>query len=493
MHNDYDSQLKAIRLVKTSVITAKSLIFFRFSKKLPINLLNSYQLMDRSSIIRSARFDDLSEDDIEYLKNINVTDVLSFRSGKHAGQASVFEKHNIRFHLLPLPMTWKIPSSGNAHFITAEVYLNSLRNREAIKPILEAISKSSGIVLMGCAYGRDRTGVISMILELLRGDSLIDVAAEYCSSRFFLKDAQFIEEDKKQYFASSEEIVKRFLLGFFKEYGSVENYFYFVGLNDNEISVLRKKALGIKKIDDQIAIFCPEPVYLKEQLAIRLFSEILRFKNEVEFSKAHEELTYSSGDGFACYYSGLEKKYKFSFCNHEISLSQYEIDSLSKEILLFLNNQYAKGSLDFFNIDPIFIERQLGIDIPFIETAEIQTIKLSELRCFSSGNKNGIPIKDGRYYKMLTEGTSLNELPASNHIHETNSERLKTVLSTMKTGMYSKNDQYIVVYNDSNVIRDGEHRCSCLYYLFGDIEVKIMRIKFTQNFFSYKSQGLNFL
>ena len=55
---------------------------------------------------------------------------------------------------------------------------------------------------------------------------------------------------------------------------------------------------------------------------------------------------------------------------------------------------------------------------------------------------------------------------------------MQLILDSVKQNGYPYNNNYIVLYGDDNIIRDGQHRASCLYYLYGNIEIPVMRLHF---------------
>lgn len=66
-----------------------------------------------------------------------------------------------------------------------------------------------------------------------------------------------------------------------------------------------------------------------------------------------------------------------------------------------------------------------------------------------------------------------------------NEERLEYNLQKIKEEGYpgKSGNSLITLFNDSNRIYDGQHRAGCLYYLNGNIKVKVRRLWF-KNFHS---------
>lgn len=89
-----------------------------------------------------------------------------------------------------------------------------------------------------------------------------------------------------------------------------------------------------------------------------------------------------------------------------------------------------------------------------------------------------------RDYKALMGNTKeLNAYKSQvNKFGQSNEERLKEMLDSIRENGYPFKGQYIILRNDQNVILDGQHRASCLLFLHGaDYKVPIMRFHFKNN------------
>lgn len=162
------------------------------------------------------------------------------------------------------------------------------------------------------------------------------------------------------------------------------------------------------------------------------------------------------------------------------------IDIIKNKINFFLDKFYGVGMISYSKINPMYLEQVLGVDLPYLISAEIEKVRLSDLRNFDINNPSGGLISNGRYYKQISSNAYINA-PShiNNFVGQTNEERTKAVLEAMKNELYGKNDELIVIYNDSPIIRDGEHRAAALFYLYGDITLRVLKLKFTKNYYSY--------
>lgn len=117
--------------------------------------------------IRGNRLKNITDEDNEFLKSYNITDVIDLR-GKTTIQDTFVSDDNIKsgyfkFHYLPLcnkeledfldENLWK------KDFNFGEGYYLLLNNKEKIKEIFNILINSKGGVLFHCTAGKDRTGV----------------------------------------------------------------------------------------------------------------------------------------------------------------------------------------------------------------------------------------------------------------------------------------------------------------------------------------------
>lgn len=112
----------------------------------------------------------------------------------------------------------------------------------------------------------------------------------------------------------------------------------------------------------------------------------------------------------------------------------------------------------------------------------MDTIRLSELLVykkvfyrFSILTK----LKNGKVYKALCGNPKENnEIRESHHVFQNSQQRLDEIYNSLQNTKYPSENKYIILYGDSNLIWDGQHRASCLLYMYGDIEVPVKRLYF---------------
>lgn len=162
--------------------------------------------------------------------------------------------------------------------------------------------------------------------------------------------------------------------------------------------------------------------------------------------------------------------------DHRVDLTVKEFKQLYNDLCVTLNEIFPIEGFDFSDIDPVFLSEWLVPILPTITHAKYDKVFLEDLYgphpstgCVKLDESVGVKALKG--LSMENEGYR-----KSHHIGQTDNQRLHESLESIKENGYPYNNKYIVVRGDNNIIFDGQHRASCLYYLYGNIEVPVLRI-----------------
>lgn len=174
----------------------------------------------------------------------------------------------------------------------------------------------------------------------------------------------------------------------------------------------------------------------------------------------------------------------FHYGNLRIDLTVREFMDLSDKMIDAANQIIDVENFDVREFDPVFLNyySELWNDLERVEISDIRlgdiiALKYNRLPCYR-------PLKKCRDFKALTgDPRELNRYKTQTNIGGvTNEERLHGILNSIKKNGYPFNDEYIILRNNQNVILDGQHRASCLLYLYGkDYRIPIMRFHFKDN------------
>lgn len=192
--------------------------------------------------IRSNLPINLLDKEIDYLLENNIKTIIDLRSEKEVlSVKSSLNEHRFNYYNIDLNGN-KIPKCEEDIPIN---YMDIIDNHQAIKKVLDIIINSKENILFNCQAGKDRTGVITMILMLIANLDDSDIIADYSVSYIYIRDEvrkkrelgiipKYLGYSKYWYM---EETLKLF----YEKYHNIDNYLEIVGLTKEECLLIRKK------------------------------------------------------------------------------------------------------------------------------------------------------------------------------------------------------------------------------------------------------------
>ncbi len=180
-------------------------------------------------------------------------------------------------------------------------------------------------------------------------------------------------------------------------------------------------------------------------------------------------------------------------CVH-IHVNNFRFDLTIKEFLEFSKTiKHSLNGLDIlkgYNIndfDPYFL-KECSPFLKDLVDIKIEKIKLSELRFIVHSNYQGKlnlfrikPVSEiPAYYFLKGEKKYFLDYNQYNYFNQNNEKRLIETLNSIKRNGYPYKNQYIILFNDKNYVRDGQHRAAILANLYGkNKEINVMRFYFS--------------
>jgi protein-tyrosine phosphatase len=217
-------------------------------------------------VYRSARLYDLTADEIAQLASLGITDVVDLRTPGVAAKAPDPAIAGATHHLISLfaghtLSTAKVRTAAKARAHMRELnrrFVTVKAQRKALAKVLRAILAAPGPVLIHCTYGKDRTGWVSAMLQVIAGASTEDVVAQYLLSNTYraeeiqrkIEAARATSGDRRAGVVKELETLRASYLtaGLTKarkRYGSLTRYLTRgVGLTTAELDALRAKLLA---------------------------------------------------------------------------------------------------------------------------------------------------------------------------------------------------------------------------------------------------------
>ena len=200
-------------------------------------------------IYRSDRCETLSSHDKELLLNRDITTVVDLRCDSETAKAPAAFNGDMDFAFYNFPIAEgeeppkKIKDVPDSYMKIAA--------SASMKDVFLAIAGAPSGVLINCAAGKDRTGVVSAVLLALAGVSDEDIIYDYAISREFTKNRLEIflkdhPEIDREVVMSNEKSMIGFLRLFRDKYKSAEEYLRNLGLEDDAVKKIRDKLVSAR-------------------------------------------------------------------------------------------------------------------------------------------------------------------------------------------------------------------------------------------------------
>ncbi|KAF9963458.1 hypothetical protein BGZ65_003231 [Modicella reniformis] len=224
-------------------------------------------------IYRCADISKPTPEGIKVLETLNIRDVFDLRSNNEAERRGTFESENIKRHHTPvfadvdyspaqIALRFTMYLGGTEGF--ARAYMSMMPNiAQFFSPILEHIVKKRTPFIVHCTAGKDRTGIVCALLQMICGVSEEEIAWEYeLTSRCmaikeedvrFLKNAMGEDTTDAQVrgvLSTKEVYMLRFLEEFHAKYGTVNDFLM------NELGMAMEQ---IKEVRDALLVTIPVP------------------------------------------------------------------------------------------------------------------------------------------------------------------------------------------------------------------------------------------
>lgn len=189
-------------------------------------------LLNKKAFLRSDNTNNLSEDDIKKLKDLNVKTVIDLRYPNELQKApdKFMNMDGVNYNNITLAV--------NRKYSPYDSYVKALENKRLIKNIFETIAHAEeGAILFHCTYGKDRTGILSMLLLGIANVKNEDIVKNYLDCYLF--DCPKKDYDKK--YKKCKENIRKILKYINDKYESFDNYISSTGLSEEDLYKVKKR------------------------------------------------------------------------------------------------------------------------------------------------------------------------------------------------------------------------------------------------------------
>lgn len=206
--------------------------------------------------LRSENLTDITEEDKTFLIEYGLSGIIDLRSREEALiYPNPFRGNNaVKYINCPLITDGilDLRAVKEVGFDPGEFYVKLVEYKEMLYKIFHFILDNiDGCLLFHCQAGKDRTGVLAMILMGLAGVSKEDIVANYEVTHTYLKEnvKLRLEDGLEELEFSKPQWIEKAYDHIIEHYGSFKVYLMAVGLTKKEIKKIRRKLQAdIKKL-----------------------------------------------------------------------------------------------------------------------------------------------------------------------------------------------------------------------------------------------------
>lgn len=193
--------------------------------------------------IRSNLPYEMTNQEINYLLNNKINTIIDLRRKDEAERKKncldreEFNYYNINVKSNKCPKLEEDIPIG---------YMKTISDKETISQIFHIIANSKDGVLFNCTAGKDRTGVVAMLLLLLADVYDDDIIADYSISYIYIRDEikkmNKDNPDLPSFFGGSKlEYMEETLKLFRQKYKNINNYMEYLGISKEEVNLIKHK------------------------------------------------------------------------------------------------------------------------------------------------------------------------------------------------------------------------------------------------------------
>lgn len=205
--------------------------------------------LKEKNIIRSNCPDNLTSSDINFLKKMGIKNIIDLRNNIEIKDKPSSFINNSDFNYYNLELTGGRNILKTSKYVPI-LYFNTVQeNKKIFYKFFRILKNENGGTLYYCSAGKDRTGVLTALIQMLFNIDEKDIIADYLLSSVYLKDIlnKYIKEsnDKKikDIIIPKQEYMEKFLELFKEKYSTIENYMNEIGIQNNDIESIRKRYL----------------------------------------------------------------------------------------------------------------------------------------------------------------------------------------------------------------------------------------------------------
>jgi len=210
------------------------------------------------AFLRSSEMSKLVQEDVAFLKEYGVRTVIDLRGEDEVEKDKnpLAEEDFCKYHNIPF-ITHQVSDITLSSYETSvgDFYVNLLEENRTLKRIFDAMDQAGeGCIVFHCQAGKDRTGIIAMLLLGIAGVEKKDIVSNYEVTYTNLVDSidpVILQGDipdgiPKEFLYSSRDYILRAYDYILETYKSVDHYLMTKGIEQDVIERVKNRLVEYK-------------------------------------------------------------------------------------------------------------------------------------------------------------------------------------------------------------------------------------------------------
>jgi protein-tyrosine phosphatase len=204
------------------------------------------------SFLRSSDMSKLTQEDFVFLKEYGVKTVIDLRGEDEieTHKNPLSEEDFCHYHNIPF-ITGRVSdiTLSTYEISMGDFYVDLLEQNDSVKRIFDVIAQAEeGCIVFHCQAGKDRTGILAMLLLALAGVEKKDIVSNYEVTYTNLESIQQYDNQygniPKEFLYSNRDYILRAYEYILQTYHSVDQYLMAKGLGQDVIDRVKQRFIG---------------------------------------------------------------------------------------------------------------------------------------------------------------------------------------------------------------------------------------------------------
>lgn len=156
-----------------------------------------------------------------------------------------------------------------------------------------------------------------------------------------------------------------------------------------------------------------------------------------------------------------------------VDLTNAEFERMFSDICIAVNEMIDVEGFDCLKMDTVFLTDVLWESLRHLKKVKIDNVPLKSLLCRFNGSYAKLPDVQLYMGNLQDKGKDCDSVNKEEDVQE-----IDNMLQLIEKRGYPFDGRYIILFEEENIIRDGQDYAVCLWQLLGDVSVPVKRLYF---------------